>query len=43
MAMNSSIYNGTYYFNIITYDTDGKSILDTYKQFLIMKSNNLGA
>lgn len=33
--------NGTYFFDITTYDTDGERILDTYSNFLIIKPNPL--
>jgi hypothetical protein len=33
--------NGTYYFDVTTYDTDGLQILDTYAQFLVINANTL--
>lgn len=35
------MYNGTYYFGVVTYDTDGLLVLDNYAQFLVINSNPL--
>jgi hypothetical protein len=42
-VLTNPVVNGTYNFDITTYDSDGITILDSYSQFFVAQANSLAS